>query len=90
VRELPPARFSTGSAINACARQLGAVLGISVLVALLAGGGPDVFREAWWLMGATGAAAALVAVALPSGAWTSKSAPSTTPSPTSARSAEPA
>jgi MFS family permease len=90
VRELPPARFSTGSAINACARQLGAVLGISVLVALLAGGGPDVFRDAWWLMGATGAAAALVAVALPSGAWTSKSAPSTTPSPTSARSAEPA
>ena len=34
VAELPPARFATGSAISACFRQLGAVLGISVLIAV--------------------------------------------------------
>ena len=33
--ELPPARFATGSAISSCFRQLGAVLGISVLIAVI-------------------------------------------------------
>jgi EmrB/QacA subfamily drug resistance transporter len=35
VAKLPPARFATGSAIAACFRQIGAVLGVSVLVAIL-------------------------------------------------------
>jgi MFS transporter len=35
VAKLPPSRFATGSAISACFRQVGAVLGISVLVAIL-------------------------------------------------------
>ena len=35
VMELPPARFATGSAISSCFRQLGAVLGISVLIAIV-------------------------------------------------------
>ena len=35
VAELPPARFATGSAVLACVRQVGAVLGIAALVALL-------------------------------------------------------
>ena len=35
VAELPPARFATGSAISSCFRQLGAVLGISVLIAIV-------------------------------------------------------
>ena len=39
VMELPPARFATGSAISSCFRQLGAVLGISVLIAIV-GDGP--------------------------------------------------
>ena len=35
--QLPPARFATGSAISTCFRQLGAVLGISVLIAVAPG-----------------------------------------------------
>jgi EmrB/QacA subfamily drug resistance transporter len=35
VAKLPPALFATGSAISACFRQIGAVLGVSVLVAIL-------------------------------------------------------
>jgi hypothetical protein len=39
VQSLPPGRFAIGSVINSSFRQLGAVLGISVFVALgLAGG----------------------------------------------------
>src|SRR4051794_27132488 len=93
VAELPPARFATGSAIASCFRQIGAVLGIAVLIAVLgpAPGLPD-FNTAWSLMAATGTTAALVALALRRAtvpAWTSKSAPSTTPSPAPARSAAP-
>jgi EmrB/QacA subfamily drug resistance transporter len=84
VRDLPPARFSTGSAISTCCRQLGAVLGISILIAVL----PD-FTLAYTLMAVTGAGAGLIALALRATvpAWTSKSAPSTTPSPERAPSA---
>ena len=35
VAELPPTRFATGSAVLACLRQIGAVLGIAALVAVL-------------------------------------------------------
>ncbi|HWK29460.1 MAG TPA: DHA2 family efflux MFS transporter permease subunit [Solirubrobacter sp.] len=93
VAELPPARLATGSAISACFRQLGAVLGISVLIAAL-GSAPVLadFHRAYWLMAATGATAALIALSLPRiranvATWTSKSAPSTTPSPERAPSA---
>ena len=40
VAELPPERFATGSAVLATLRQVGAVLGIAVLVALLEAANP--------------------------------------------------
>src|SRR3954471_15217899 len=68
VAELPPARFATGSAIVGALRQIGAVLGIAILVAV---GGPPPpadpigpFHEAWLLIAGTGAAAGALALAL--------------------------
>ncbi len=96
VMELPPARFATGSAVSNCFRQLGAVLGISVLIAVV-GATPVLadFVSAYWLMAACGLTAGLIGVTLGRNrgtvrAWTSKSAASTTPSsepvPSAARS----
>jgi EmrB/QacA subfamily drug resistance transporter len=93
VAGLPPARFATGSAVSSCFRQLGAVLGISVLIALV-GSTPGLseFHHAYWLMAVTGLTAGVIALSLRRvranfPAWTSKSAPSTTPSPERAPSA---
>jgi NTE family protein len=93
VAGLEPARFATGSAISSCFRQLGAVLGISVLIAVI-GVTPALgdFHRAYALMAVTGLTAGLVAFTLGRvratvQPWTSKSAPSTTPSPERAPSA---
>ncbi|MDX6668930.1 MAG: hypothetical protein QOK04_2310 [Solirubrobacteraceae bacterium] len=40
VAQLPPALFATGSAVLGCLRQIGAVLGIAILVALLQNASP--------------------------------------------------
>lgn len=66
VAELPRARFATGSAISACVRQIGAVLGIAALVALLGASGTvlHVYHRAWALMALTGALAGLTGLAL--------------------------
>jgi EmrB/QacA subfamily drug resistance transporter len=68
VAGLPPSRFATGSAVLACLRQIGAVLGIAVLVALLEAASPTdpvgAFRDAWTLMAATAVVTAGVALAL--------------------------
>lgn len=51
---LPPARFATGSAVLTMSRQLGSVLGVALVVALLAS--PDAsdpvaaFRGTWLLL----------------------------------------
>jgi EmrB/QacA subfamily drug resistance transporter len=68
VAKLPPARFATGSAIAACFRQIGAVLGVSVLVAILGGAtranSLHTFHRAYGLMAIASAAAGLIGLAL--------------------------
>ena len=66
VAELPPSRFATGSAISATSRQIGAVLGIAVLVAVVGTPSPEdaiaTFHTAWELMAIPSAAAGLTAL----------------------------
>jgi EmrB/QacA subfamily drug resistance transporter len=68
VAELPPARYATGSAVAACARQIGAVLGIAVLIAVIGTPAPaealDTFHRAWTLMAIPATAAGLLGLAL--------------------------
>jgi EmrB/QacA subfamily drug resistance transporter len=58
VESLQPARYAIGSAINSSFRQLGAVLGISVFVALLGtpqpGSGLATFHRIWWVFAIIG------------------------------------
>ena len=58
VAALPPNRYATGSAVGTCARQIGAVFGISALLSGLAAGGD--FRTAWVLMAVAALATAAV------------------------------
>jgi hypothetical protein len=68
VAQLPAARFAPGSAVLSCVRQVGAVLGIAALVALLdaapASDPVSGFLDAYTLMAAGGAIAAGLALAL--------------------------
>ena len=64
VATLPPSRYALGSAINSSFRQLGAVLGISLFVAILGTPSPatvlEAFRHVWWTLGALGLASGAV------------------------------
>jgi EmrB/QacA subfamily drug resistance transporter len=63
VASVPPARFGLGSAINASFRQFGAVLGVSLFVALIGDTRTATtaeYHSAWWIFGAIGLASGLV------------------------------
>jgi len=64
VASLPAGRYAIGSAVNASLRQLGAVLGISLFVAVLGSTTPVTavqdFHRTWWLFAAFGLASGLV------------------------------
>jgi EmrB/QacA subfamily drug resistance transporter len=66
VAELPAARFATGSAVAACFRQIGAVVGIAGLVAVL--GSTDeplaAAHNAWALISVTGVVSVVAGAAL--------------------------
>jgi EmrB/QacA subfamily drug resistance transporter len=68
VAELPPSRFATGSALSACSRQIGAVLGIAVLIAVIGtparGEALAAFHRAWFLMAMAALGAAALALGL--------------------------
>lgn len=61
VSALPSSQFSVGSAVNQTARQLGAILGVSIFVAFM-GPQPDLahFRDAYMLFAAWSLTAAIV------------------------------
>jgi len=81
---LPPDRFATGTAVFGMARQLGAAIGVAVLVALLNDStGGDLLaglRRGWWFSLAAGLGTAALALAFgPVGAPTKHPTPELAP-----------
>ena len=60
VAQLPASRFATGAAVGTCARQIGAVFGVALLLSGLAAAGSsfEAFGTGWVLMAAGGVATA--------------------------------
>jgi MFS family permease len=78
---LPPQRFATGSAVFGMSRQLGAAIGVAILVAILADPAPnallDRLRDGWDFTAATGFAAAAISAAIGSAGRTPAPEPET-------------
>jgi EmrB/QacA subfamily drug resistance transporter len=68
VHGLAPNRFAVGSAVNQTVRQLGAVLGVALVIALLGSPDPadllDAFDRVFWLLAAGGLATAVFSLAI--------------------------
>ena len=66
VASLPPARLALGSAVASSFRQLGAVLGVSIFVAILATSAPAhalaAYHRAWWVFAALSVASGAAVV----------------------------
>ena len=61
---LPPDRFATGTAVLTMSRQVGSVLGVALLVAVLGDTAAADFEDAWLLMVLASGAAAVAAAAI--------------------------
>ena len=67
VARLPPLRFAVGSAVNNTFRQVGAAVGVALVVAIQTSSeGIAGFRNGWWFSAACAAMVALLAFAMPS------------------------
>jgi EmrB/QacA subfamily drug resistance transporter len=80
---LPPDRFATGTAVFAMSRQIGAAIGVAILVAILGDAtGPALLsplQTGWAFMLGTGVASSALALALPRGAPRSVAEPALEP-----------
>ena len=69
VQGLPPDRFGSGSAVNQAIRNLGATLGVALVVAFTSDLTPatalDSFRHIWWLLVVSGLSVTALATRLP-------------------------
>jgi EmrB/QacA subfamily drug resistance transporter len=69
VQGLPPAQFGAGSAVTQAVRNLGATLGVALVLAFTAGvtaaTALESFHRVWFLLAASGVAVSLIAVRLP-------------------------
>ncbi len=67
-QSLPPEQFGVGAAVSAMARQLGAVIGVAVLVAVLGSPSPahvlGAFHDAWHVTAAAALACTVVSLGL--------------------------
>jgi hypothetical protein len=68
VSQVEPSVFGVASGVNATMRQLGAVLGVALLIAVLGRPGPEealaAFDRGWWLAALGGAAALALTVVI--------------------------